>query len=69
MEKLNKKIRRVRTIWGKSSVRQHVRISRENMKFTKVVEQYFSREIFRFNKVIKKYSGQSTTWKILTNHR
>jgi hypothetical protein len=35
-------------------VGQHVRISKEKMKFTKGAEQNFSREIFRNNKFIKR---------------
>ena len=53
-KKINKKIRRVRTIGAKFTIGQHVRISKEKMKFTKGAEDYFSREIFRINKVINR---------------
>ena len=54
-KKMNKKnIRRVRTIRAKFKVGQHVRISKEKMKFKKGAEQNFSQEIFRINKVIKR---------------
>ena len=53
-KKMNKKIRRVRTIGAKFTVGQHVRISKEKMKFTEGAEENFSREIFRINKVIKR---------------
>ena len=52
-KKMNKKIRRVRTIGAKFTVGQHVRISKEKMKFTEGAEENFSREIFRINKDIK----------------
>jgi len=44
----------VRTIRAKFKVGQHVRISKEKMKFKKGAEQNFSQEIFRINKVIKR---------------
>jgi len=53
-KKMNKKIRRVRTIGAKYTVEQHVRISKEKIKFTKGADENFSREIFRINKVIKR---------------
>jgi len=53
-KKMNKNIRRVRTIRAKFKVGQHVRISKEKMKFKKGAEQNFSQEIFRINKVIKR---------------
>jgi len=53
-KKMNKKIRRVRTIRANFRVGQHVRISKEKMKFKKVSEQNFSQEMFRINKFIKR---------------
>ena len=55
---------RVSTIRAKFRVGQHVRISKENMKFKKGAEQNFSQEIFRNNKVIKKHHGLSMRRKI-----
>jgi hypothetical protein len=46
--------RRVRTVRAKFSVGQHVRISKEKMKFAKGYEQNFSTEIFRIVKVIER---------------
>jgi len=42
-QKMNKKIRRVRTIRAKFKVGQHVRISKGKMKFTKDAEKNYSR--------------------------
>jgi hypothetical protein len=53
-QKMNKKIRRVRTIRARFKVGQHVRLSKEKMKFEKGAEENFIREIFRINKVIKR---------------
>jgi hypothetical protein len=46
--------RRVRTVRAKFNVGQHVRISKEKMKFAKGYEQNFSTEIFRIVKVIER---------------
>jgi hypothetical protein len=53
LQKMNKKIRRVRTIRARFKVGHHVRISKE-MKLEKGTEENISREIFRINKVIKR---------------
>jgi hypothetical protein len=53
-KKMNTNIQRVRTIRAKFKVGQHVRISKEKMKFKKGAEQNFSQEIFRINKVVKR---------------
>jgi hypothetical protein len=63
-KKIDKHIRRVPTKRAKFKVGQHVRISKEKMKFTKGAEENYSREIFRNNKVIKKYQDLSKSWKI-----
>ena len=52
-KKINK-IRRVRSVRAKLRVGQHVRISKEKMKFAKGAEQNFSQEIFRITNVIKR---------------
>jgi hypothetical protein len=46
------KKQRVRFATSKIRVRQHVRISKEKMKFAKATEHNFSTEIFRIVKVI-----------------
>jgi len=51
---MKKHIRRVGTIRARFKVGQHVRISKEKMKFEKGAEENFSRVIFRINKVIKR---------------
>jgi len=51
---MDKKIRRVRTIRAKFRVGQHVRISKEKLKFKKVSKQNFGQEMFRINKFIKR---------------
>jgi len=53
-QRMNKHIRRVRTISARFREGQHVRISKERMKFKKGAEENFSREIFRINNVIKR---------------
>jgi len=50
---MKKHIRRVRTVRARYKVGQHVRISKEKMKFKKGAEENFSLEIFKINKVIK----------------
>ena len=45
--RMNDKRRRVRNVKAKFMVGQHVRISKEKMKFAKGYEQTFSTEIFR----------------------
>ena len=49
-----KHIRRVRTVRARFKVGQHVRISKEKMKFEKGAEENFSRQIFLINKVIRR---------------
>ena len=44
----------MRNIRARFKVVQHVRISKEKMKFEKGADENFSREIFRINKVIKR---------------
>jgi hypothetical protein len=51
---MNKKMRRVSTISAKFKVGQHVRVSKEKSKVTKVSEQNFGREIFCISKVTKR---------------
>jgi hypothetical protein len=53
-KRMDEKRRRVRTVKAKFSVGQHVRISKEKMKFAKGYEQNFSTEIFRIAKVIER---------------
>ena len=48
------KNRHVRSVIVKFHVGQHVRISKEKMKFSKGAEQNYSLEIFRINKVIQR---------------
>jgi hypothetical protein len=52
-QRMNKHIRRVRTVSARFKVGQHVRISKEKMKFKKGAEKNFSREKFRIKKFIK----------------
>ena len=52
--RLNRRRRRIRVAKVRFSVGQHVRISREKMKFAKGGEQTFSTEIFRVTKVIER---------------
>ena len=52
--RMNKKRRRVRIVRANISVGQHVRISKEKMKFGKGYKQNFSTEIFRIAKVIER---------------
>jgi len=51
---MKKHIRRVRTVRARFKVGQHVRISKDKMKFKKGAEENVSREIFLINKVIKR---------------
>jgi hypothetical protein len=52
-EKMNRdNIKRVRVVKPKYRVNQHVRISKEKMRFAKASESNFSTEIFRISKVI-----------------
>ena len=51
---MNITIRRVRTIRAKFRVGQHVRISKEIMKYTKGAERNFSWDIYRIKKIINK---------------
>jgi hypothetical protein len=53
-KRMNERSRRIRTVRAKFSVGQHVRISKEKMKFAKGYEQNFSTEIFRIAKVIER---------------
>ena len=46
--------RRIRVAKVKFTVGEHVRISKENMKFAKRVEQNLSTEVFRITKVIER---------------
>jgi len=63
-QRMQKHTRRVRTIRARFKVGQHVRISKEKMKFEKGAEENFSREIFRINKVSREHAGLFTSWKI-----
>ena len=47
-------LRRVRTVRARFRVGQHVRITKEKMKFQKVAQDNIGREIFRINKLIKR---------------
>jgi len=53
-KRMNTRRRRIRVAKVKFSVGQHVRISKEKMKFAKGGEQTFSTEIFRITKVIER---------------
>jgi len=53
-KRMNRRRRRIRVATVKFSVGQHVRISKEKMKFAKGGEQTFSTEIFRITKVIER---------------
>ena len=52
--RMNRRRRRIRVAKVKFGVGQHVRISKEKMKFAKGGEQTFSTEIFRVTKVIER---------------
>ena len=54
MEKMQNKQGKVRIKKAKYSVGQHVRISKEKIKYAKSAEQNFSTEIFRVIKVIRR---------------
>jgi hypothetical protein len=49
---MNTKRLRIRSVNVKSHVGQHVRISKEKLKFAKASEQNFSTENFRINKIV-----------------
>jgi len=53
-KRMNSRRCRIRVAKIKFSVGQHVRISKEKMKFAKGGEQTFSTEIFRITKVIER---------------
>ena len=53
-KRVNKTQLHVPNIKAKYKVGQHVRISKQKMKFAKGAEHNFSQEIFRINKVIKR---------------
>ena len=53
-KRMNEKRRRIRAVRAKFRAGQHVRISKEKMKFAKGGEQNFSTEIFRIAKVIER---------------
>ena len=53
-KRMNRRRRRIRVAKVKFSVEQHVRISKEKMKFAKGGEQTFPTEIFRITKVIER---------------
>ena len=52
--RMNRRSRRIRVTKVKFNVGQHVRISKEKMKFAKGGEQTFSTEIFRITKVVER---------------
>ena len=54
-KRMEEKRRRIRVVRARFRVGQHVRISREKMKFAKGAEQNFSTEIFRVVKVIERW--------------
>ena len=54
-KRMEEKSRRIRVILVRFRVGQHVRISKEEMKFAKGSEQNFSTEIFRVVKVIERW--------------
>ena len=56
--------RGVRVAKAEFHVGQHVRISKEKMKFAKSTDQNFSTEIFRMAKVIERRPRTPTNWKI-----
>jgi hypothetical protein len=51
-KRLKEKGGQIRRVKPKFRVRQHVRISKEKMRFAKGTEQYNTTEIFKINKVI-----------------
>jgi hypothetical protein len=51
-KRLKEKGGRIRTVKPKFRFGQHVRISKEKMRFVKVAEQNYTTEIFKINKVI-----------------
>ena len=53
-QRMYEKARSVRSVKAKYGVGQHVRISKEKVKFAKSAEQNFTTEIFRIIKVIHK---------------
>jgi len=54
MERMEARRRRVRFAKAKFPVWQHVRISKNKIRFAKAAEQNFSTEIFRVAKVIER---------------
>ena len=49
---MNAKRLRIQSVKAKLHVGQHVRISKEKLKFAKASEQNFSTEIFRISKIV-----------------
>jgi len=63
-EKMNKHIRGVRTISVRFRVGQHVRISKEKMKFEKGAEKILVGNYFELTRLLRGHPGLSTSWKI-----
>jgi len=61
---MDEKQSRVRVGRVKFKVRQHVRISKEMMRFAKGSEQNYTEDIFRFVKVIRRTHGLYMNWRI-----
>jgi transcription initiation factor IIE alpha subunit len=53
-KRLNGKSKRIRKVMPKLQVGQHVRISKEEMRFAKGAEQNYTTEMFKINKVIRR---------------
>ena len=61
---MNDRRSRLRIGRVKFNVGQHVRISKEKIKFAKVSEQNYTNEIIRTVKVIRRTPGPYTNWSI-----
>ena len=63
-QRMNKHIRRVRTISARFRVGQHVRISKEKMKFKNGAEIILVGKYFELTRLLREHPGLSTSWKI-----
>jgi len=63
-QRMNKHIRRVRTISARFRVGKHVRISKEKMKFKEAPKKIFVGKYFELTRLLRENPGLSTSWKI-----
>jgi hypothetical protein len=63
-QRMKKHIRRVRTVSASYKVGQHVRISKEKMKFKKGAEKILFRKYFELTRLLRGHPGLFTSWKI-----